>query len=196
MDDVFSNDELKSRLVGKKIVLYMPTFRENNDVLLEQIEKLYQSEEFKRVLIKNNAVFLGKLHYLCRGNIRSNECAILLNDEDVIDTQKLLKLADILITDYSSCAVDYALLKRPVLFYFPQDGYDVKKWMMDDTMDFCSVCKVETGQECIKKIGELLEDGRQGVEQCDVLNGIFNQIVDIGSYAERTYNGICDLLKE
>ena len=195
VDSVLLNPALKSRLSGKKVVLYMPTFRENNDVLLQQIEALYKSEEFQNILKENNAIFLGKLHYLCRGNIQSNEHAILLNDEDVLDTQKLLQMADILITDYSSCAIDYALLERPILFYFPQDGYNVKKWMMDGAMEKCSICKVETEQECIKKIGTLLQDGREGIAQSDTLNQIFNQILDVGSYAERTYRGICELLK-
>lgn len=192
---ILLNEDLRNRLKGKKIVLYMPTFRENNDILLQQIEKLYQSEEFKRVLAKNNAVFLGKLHYLCRGNIQSNEYAILLNDDEVIDTQKLLKIADILITDYSSCAIDYALLRRPILFYFPKDGYDVKKWMMEGAMEECSICKVETEQECIKKIDLLLKNGKEGVEQSLALNQIFNEIIDIGNYSERTCRGIFNLLK-
>jgi len=194
INEVFVNEELKHRLKGKKIILYMPTFRENNDVLLQEIERLYKSEDFKKILIENNAVFLGKLHYLCRGNIQSNEHAILLNDEDVIDSQKLLKIADILITDYSSCAIDYALLRRPILFYFPKDGYDVKKWMMKDTTEICSTCKAETEKECMEKIAVLLKDGSQGIGQSNMLNEIFNEIIDIGSYSERTYYGICELL--
>lgn len=194
-DSVFLNQNIISALQGKKIILYMPTFRENNSILLEQIELLYKSEEFKKVLTENNAIFVSKLHYLCRGNIKSNECMLLLNDEDVIDTQRLLGIADILITDYSSCAIDFALLKRPIIFYFPSDGYDVKKWMMPDAMEYCSICKVSTEKECIKKIETLLNDHSEGIKQSETLNSVFNEIIDIGTYAKRTYSGICNMIK-
>ena len=44
------------------------------------------------------------------------------------DIQPLLKLSDVLITDYSSVYVDYLLLDRPVIF-FP---YDYEKYIQKD----------------------------------------------------------------
>ena len=46
----------------------------------------------------------------------------------------------------------------------------------------------------MKQIALLLKDGSQGMEQSNMLNEIFNGIIDIGSYSEQTYYGICELL--
>ncbi len=98
---------------NKKIVLYAPTFREN--------EKMDENliENFDIELFNNE---LGSEYILCiRLHPQINNAS--LNEENVInltdypDEKELLLLADILITDYSSIMVEYTLLNKPLIFY-------------------------------------------------------------------------------
>ena len=64
-----------------------------------------------------------------------NEKSELSNYDNVIDItsadydlQELLFSADILITDYSSCYLDYLLLNRPIIFY----NYDYDTYLIND----------------------------------------------------------------
>lgn len=99
---------------NKKIVLYAPTFREN--------EKMDENliENFDIELFNNE---LGSEYILCiRLHPQINKKASL-NQENVInltdypDEKELLLLADILITDYSSIMIEYTLLNKPLIFY-------------------------------------------------------------------------------
>jgi CDP-glycerol glycerophosphotransferase (TagB/SpsB family) len=56
-----------------------------------------------------------------------NNSSILNVTDLAIDTQELLNISDLLITDYSSCVVDYLLLDRPIIFYLYDDYEKVEE---------------------------------------------------------------------
>lgn len=99
----------------KKVILYAPTWREKGsfDMQLE-LDKVKEAlgEEY---------ILLVRLHHLCapNDNIRIDQSL----QEFVFDlhayksVEELYLISDILITDYSSVMFDYALLKRPMIFY-------------------------------------------------------------------------------
>lgn len=103
----------------KKIYLYAPTFRNNNDVTVYQLEfnMLKQALEDK---FGGEWLCLVKLH----PHLLSQSYEII-NDKNVIDVtkhqdiQELLMIADVLITDYSSLMFDYAISKKPCFLYIP-----------------------------------------------------------------------------
>lgn len=113
-----------------KIILLMPTWR----VYLKKLSKssFEKSTYYKtyQALINNPKMIdmLNKYGYTLqiylhpelqkRGNsfeIKGNRCFLL--NEKRIDLQDMLIKADILITDYSSVAFDFAYMKKPVLYY-------------------------------------------------------------------------------
>ena len=110
-------DGIKSRLnipKDKKIILYAPTWREN---------KFYNKSAFKfdtemdfdemHNQLSDDYILIVKFHYLVKENI----------DADW-DIQELYLISDIMITDYSSVMFDYAILKRPMIFFtFDLDDY-------------------------------------------------------------------------
>ncbi|MDH8700900.1 CDP-glycerol glycerophosphotransferase [Dysgonomonadaceae bacterium PH5-43] len=104
----------------KKILLYMPTYR-TDDSLSYIINYIINNEAINKVLSEKNIVFVIKLHPKTSVNkiATLNENFILLKDCNVISNQKLIAVSDVLLTDYSSCFVDFALLNRPILFYTP-----------------------------------------------------------------------------
>ncbi len=97
----------------KKILLYMPTFRDDGSAegyaldclsILRAFEKRFGAEFVLLIRLHPNAQeWADSLQY--------NEN--ILNANTYPDTQELCMAADFLITDYSSVVFDYALLGRP-----------------------------------------------------------------------------------
>ena len=117
----------------KKTITYMPTYRNIEKLKKEQIyriENLIKNSRLKRILEENNSILIIKLHYLMKVNLEeSNERIILLEDSQIECTQKLLKVTDILITDYSSVFIDFVLQEeKNTIFY----GYDSKEYLEED----------------------------------------------------------------
>lgn len=104
---------------GKKLVLYAPTFRGD----AERDRRLLDAFDF--------AAFhreLGEEYYLMvrlHPQIQSARVPETVADmTDYPNVRKLLLMTDLLIADYSSIAVEYALLNRPIVLYaFDRDWY-------------------------------------------------------------------------
>lgn len=112
----------------KAIVLYVPTFRERIDNSFRHydidVEKILDA--LKRRFNKE-FVFVYRFHHLLRNDKRCNEFYIKgINATDYEDTQELLLLADVLITDYSSVMWDFSLMRKPVFLY------------QNDVLEYCN----------------------------------------------------------
>ncbi len=102
------------------IILYAPTYRDGPVKALDEYEflpidvsKILKVVETK---FKRKFVFLFKAHHdMISENIDENS----INASLYNDIQELLYVADILITDYSSCMWDFALTKKPGFLYTP-----------------------------------------------------------------------------
>lgn len=104
---------------GKKLVLYAPTFRgeeEHDKKLLEA----FDFDAFQKELGKDYFLIV-RLH----PQIQSAKVPeTVANMTDYPNVRKLLCMTDILIADYSSIAVEYSLLNRPIILYaFDKDWY-------------------------------------------------------------------------
>lgn len=111
LKEKFYNDF--SHCKGKKLVLYAPTFRdtpERDKALLNSVDLKQWSKE-----IGDEYALLIKLHP------RIHNADIPADGTDVtgLDTAELTLICDMLITDYSSICMDFALLKKPCIFYAP-----------------------------------------------------------------------------
>lgn len=124
----------------KKIIFWMPTFRKScSELLSEDYIKnetglpMFDTKEalltFSDFLKKNEILLILKVHHLQAElpvfqqqfpNIR------MIKDEELqknsIQLYQIIPMADGLITDYSSVAIDYLLLNRPIIFTL--DDYD------------------------------------------------------------------------
>jgi CDP-glycerol glycerophosphotransferase (TagB/SpsB family) len=106
---------------GKKIVLYLPTFRDNK--ALEFLGS--ESKGIKDKFIKNisdDFLFITKVHlgeHIFHNNEVENYSGVM-NLSPEFDIYSILNLVDILITDYSSIYFDFLYLDRPIIF-FPYD---------------------------------------------------------------------------
>lgn len=118
---------LRQTLDGRRLVLFMPTFRN------AQEDAYYQfSEEEKEALrdwLKNNSAVLGmREHMADSAHAFSNQLHALdpidLSDAKYSNVEVLYRASSALITDYSSCFIDYMLTGKPaVSFAYDHDRY-------------------------------------------------------------------------
>lgn len=96
-----------------RILLYAPTFRQN---IPEDTERIDFDEVVKVLEEKthDNWVVVFRSHHFHADAYNSKYIDGRNLFEDMVD---ILVAADMLITDYSSCAGDFALLKRPIILY-------------------------------------------------------------------------------
>ncbi|ULT56460.1 CDP-glycerol glycerophosphotransferase family protein [Neobacillus drentensis] len=120
--------DLFPEIKDKKIITYMPTFRDKtaNNFSFKLLTGKEQ-EKLIEVLTKHNAVILEKNHYAETGSSRATlaPSPFIKSLTDVpFDSQELLLASDMLITDYSSCYFDFLLLDRPIIHY----AYDYQSY--------------------------------------------------------------------
>ena len=103
----------------KKILLYAPTWRDNQ----HKAGKGYLFDNnldftFLREKLGDNYVILFRAHYFIANNFDFEKYAGFVRDvSKVEDINDLYLISDILITDYSSTFFDYAILKKPIIYY-------------------------------------------------------------------------------
>lgn len=103
---------------GTRIVLYAPTFRDNNTIeaynlnLQRTLSALEQKTGFKWIMfvtLHPNFLWFKKPPYVFNESV--------WNMSDYPDLHELLLIVNITISDYSSVALDFANLRRPVFLY-------------------------------------------------------------------------------
>lgn len=99
-------------------ILYMPTFGSNRNEAVKEALSILGNREIQDVCSSLNMRVIVKLHPLM--NLAPEaipESIQLANEAETASTQELLKNASVLITDYSSCITDFALLQRPIILF-------------------------------------------------------------------------------
>lgn len=99
---------------------------------LEKVKFFFENfdrDDFQMFLEENNILFCIKLHPKSKlneefRNIQSENIMVINKDAD---PYVFLKMADVLITDYSSIYFDYLLLDRPIIFF----AYDLEEYLND-----------------------------------------------------------------
>lgn len=159
----------------KRIIIYMPTYRMpqlGKDAMLKIVKELYDSKELGNALIKTGSILLVKLHPLTPHiDLPQRENFIILDYSAVESNQDLMGVCDVLVTDFSSCFVDYALLKKPILFYVPDEKEFLShsESMEAEFFDICNLNKVVCPRQLadgiinpslavVEKTNEIFED--------------------------------------
>lgn len=112
----------KLKKQGKKIGIYMPTYRRDGefDIISLLVDNFSNIEEN---LVINNQVLFLKIHpfeyYKIQNLKTSNNIHVIINDEIDGDIYSILGLFDFLISDYSSIVFDYLILARPIYLLVP-----------------------------------------------------------------------------
>ncbi|MBR3147417.1 MAG: CDP-glycerol glycerophosphotransferase family protein [Eubacterium sp.] len=154
-------EELCPAVKGRKIILYAPTFR--GTVNAPTAPDKLDIDAFGEALSDEYVLFI-KHHSVCE-NVRKeipekwrDSFCYDMNARPDLSIEKLLILADVCITDYSSIAFEYSILERPMLFFaYDLDDYlDERGMYLDyDEVTPGPVCR--TNQEMISCIRSLPE---------------------------------------
>lgn len=136
-------EELKLKYLKKfnknktcKIITYMPTFRnikiEDDVFLIEKELKIIKKN------VKDDILIIRKEHFVNKEN--ENSCASVINLPE-IESQELLAITDILITDYSSCFFDFLIRDKPIIHYI----YDYEYYKNEDRGLYYTIDEVQCG---------------------------------------------------
>lgn len=129
---------------ASKYIFWMPTFRTANTAGLDNLNEtaiagetglpivrmMDQMEKLNRLLEEKDALLLIKLHPFQKREVVCHctlSHVLFMENDDLrredVQINQLLGHADALISDYSSVAVDYTLLDRPIAFTL--DDYEI-----------------------------------------------------------------------
>lgn len=154
-------NQIKKKLeldLDKKILLYTPTFRENN----AKVKGHYNEKitlKFNKVLEQNpDWIILVRSHYLITEKIKFKNPNVI-NMTEYPDVNELYMISDVLLTDYSSAMFDFAMLNRPIIKYAPDlEMYESKmRGFYLDYHEEIPATSINNEQE----LGELLKNFEQ-----------------------------------
>lgn len=112
-------EEVLPIIKGKKVVLFAPTFRGNGHHTAHYPFFKIDFARFARYCRENNAVVLFKMHPFVKNRLRipREYEQYFVDVSDMREVNDILFITDILISDYSSLVYEFAVFKRPMLFY-------------------------------------------------------------------------------
>ena len=111
----------------KKIILYAPTFRDESK--FNNVFDYLNLNKFNEVF-SDEYVLALRLHPKIK-NFYQDDISSRGQYVDVSDfesEQELMLISDILITDYSSIMIEYAILNRPIIFF----TYDLDSYLANE----------------------------------------------------------------
>ena len=118
-EDVLRVKEALNIPLDKKVLLYAPTWRDNqhSSELGYTYKNTVDFDKMKSVL-GDDWVILFRAHYLVANSFDFAKYeGFVYNASDYGDINDLYITADVLMTDYSSVFFDYANLQKPMIFY-------------------------------------------------------------------------------
>ncbi len=143
--DVFFDDEYRRDALdklhenypqteGKRLILYAPTFR--GEVAKAKAPDRLDIEKLAEA-VSGDSVLLIKHHGLSKDvpaipDGLEGSFAFDMNTNKILNIEQLLTIADVLITDYSSVAFEYAILERPIIFF----TYDLDQYVEERGLYF------------------------------------------------------------
>ncbi|MBU5268070.1 CDP-glycerol glycerophosphotransferase family protein [Virgibacillus proomii] len=174
-------EELKKSMnlpVNKKIILYAPTWRDNQYYskgkykfnIKMNLDKMMES-------LKNQYIILLRLHYLVSESINLKPYSGFIFDfSSYEDIRELYLVSDLLITDYSSVFFDYANLKRPIIFYV----YDLENYR-DKLRGFYLNLEEKAPGPLVKNTDELIYEIRSinNNKYSEVLSNFHNEFCSL-----------------
>lgn len=190
--DVKMIKEKLSLPADKKVMFYMPTFRDNQHT--SGVGYTYNLEidfDSIRKKFEKDYVILFSSHYFVANSIDLNKYKdFIFNVSGYDDINELFVVSDLVITDYSSIFFDYANLERPIIFYM-YDFDDYKGNLRDFYLDLDElpgpITKTQSDlEDCLTNIDKISKEYKKKYKK---FNEKFNYLDD-GNASKRVINKI------
>lgn len=182
-----------------RYILYMPTYRPyENHVINDFVETLYKNKALTDSFLRNNVKFILKLHYLTKIDAASiDDPFIILSNDNVESTQALLAVSDYMITDYSGCCIDFALMRKPLLLYAPDyEFYNSSNGLKKEWEKIYENVSHKSIEEVITALTLFSEKGIGDLTLCTEINKIYQAPeLENTCYSENVYNEMKRILK-
>lgn len=174
-------DRLYPECNGKKLILYAPTFRENGDADKKLLDNIDMNAFAKQ--LGNDYCLLIKLHPQINSSKPVEGAVDVTKGHDI---GELTLICDMLITDYSSACMDFALLSKPCVFFaFDLEEYEKERSFYFDYENYVPGEVAKTFDEVI----EAIKNPRISEERLRSFRDFNFDYVDCNN-AERIYNRI------
>ena len=110
--------KINKNFENKKVILFSPTYRGSGSETAFYDCSLLNQQKIYEFCKKNNFIFIIKMHPFIKDKININEeYKDIIIDYSNLEINDLIYVSDIMITDYSSCAYEFSLFNRPLIFY-------------------------------------------------------------------------------
>lgn len=165
----------------KKLILYAPTFRENGDADKKLLDNINMAEFNKH--LGDEYALLIKLHPQINSSKPVEGAVDVTKGHDI---GELTLISDMLITDYSSACMDFALLSKPCIFFaFDLEEYEKERSFYFNYESYVPGEVAKTFDEVI----EAIKSPRSSEEKLGTFRDFNFDYVDCNN-AERIYNRI------
>jgi CDP-glycerol glycerophosphotransferase (TagB/SpsB family) len=139
---------IKSLIGDKKLILFTPTFR--NDQENTYYKFSYEEKESLKTLLDDNNCILGIREHMADSAQKYSSQLLeyvpstSLSIDNFPDIEMLYRVADILITDYSSSFIDFTLTGKPSISF----AFDLEKYIKKERGMFYDINMVFPGDIC------------------------------------------------
>ena len=130
-----------ARAQGRRVALFVPTFRRNMASPFGQVVDPVRLSAFAE---RAGLLIVVKLHPFMHGRYRLDPLPNLIEYAPLGDVYPLMAQCDLLITDYSSIYLDYLLLDRPIVFF----AHDLEDYVTRDRNLYFPYESVTAGTTC------------------------------------------------
>lgn len=162
--DRLSKDDIYLEL-KKPVVLYTPTWKGTSiQNPVTNIEQTVQEALYLKEKISDTYQLLIKVHPYVYPFIKDRKELKGFLIPDSYDANQILRITDILITDYSSIFFDYLVTEKPIIFYaWDKDLYDNERgmYLLEKDLPGPVVESIEDVARSIEHIESVSDDYRQ-----------------------------------
>lgn len=152
---------IKERLdipAGKKVILYAPTFRESSRAAdgRNALSIPIDFAKWEKTLGQEYVMLITAHYEVAKLLDELPRNSFVINAFKYPELNDLIKVADMLISDYSSIVFDYAIMERPIFCYgYDYDSYAKERGLYTDLDDLFSQGVLRTEEALLDAIVQM-----------------------------------------
>ncbi|WML30026.1 CDP-glycerol glycerophosphotransferase family protein [Neobacillus sp. OS1-32] len=155
--------------VNKQTILYAPTWKGSNIAKAKNdMLQIIADIAYLQNMVGDSYNLLIKVHPFLYDTAKNYPEIKDILIPDYIDTNELLSMADVLITDYSSIFFDFLVTNKPILFYvWDYDDYNEERgrYLRDDELPGPTLFTIQEVATAIREIDQIKDEYQEVYQQ-------------------------------